>query len=155
MTTYTKVFTLCAALIAFTAEVHAQPAQVTDLQNTRFQWTIPLAEVSRIGYFDYWIDLKQFPEAGITRLEMTQIINGVEHTIWQAKIPPTLVDGFHEVRIRSCIPGAKVAEVDCSFWYAVNFEVKAGPAPIPTRPPTPTNGSFVIVTPERRTGEAQ
>jgi hypothetical protein len=119
---------------------------VGDLATTRFQWTVPLAEAKTVGYFDYWVDLKLVADAGITRVA-DQVINGIAHAVWQAKLPTTLVDGIHEVRVRSCIAGAKVAETDCSFWLAVNFEKKTGePAPVPTRPPTPNNGTFVTVT---------
>lgn len=125
---------------------------VNDLVNTRFQWMVPRADVDRIGYYDYWVDLKPLAvtESGITRIA-DQTVNGVAHAVYQGKLPATLADGLHEIRVRSCIPGAKVADTDCSFWLAVNFEVKQG-APLPPRPPTPTNGTFVTVTVTVTTG---
>jgi hypothetical protein len=118
---------------------------VNDLANTRFQWTVPV-DAKGIGYFDYWVDLKPVgtTDAAIARVA-DQTINGVAHAVWQAKLPTTLADGLHEVRVRACITGAKNADTDCSAWLAVNFEVKQG-TPLPPRPPTPSNGTFVTVT---------
>jgi hypothetical protein len=118
---------------------------VGDLATTRFQWTVPLAEIKTIGYFDYWIDAQPFADAAITRVA-DQTINGIAHAVWQAKLPTTLIDGNHEVMVRACRTGAKVAETDCSMgWLKVAFLVQKG-VPLPPRPPTPSNGTFVTVT---------
>jgi hypothetical protein len=134
---------LVMALVATGAA--AQPVQVSDLANTRFQWTVPAAEVTSIGYFDYWIDVQPFADAAITRVA-DQTINGITHAVWQAKLPTTLADGNHEVMVRACRTGATNAETDCSFgWLKVAFEVRKG-VPLPPRPPTPSNGTFITVT---------
>jgi hypothetical protein len=138
---------ICAGVIAIAAgsSASAQPVPVGDLANTRFQWTVPLAEITSIGYFDYWIDAQPFADAAITRVA-DQTIGGVSHAVWQAKLPTTLIDGNHEVTVRSCRTGAKVAETDCSMgWLKVAFIVQKG-VPVPPRPPTPSNGTFVTVT---------
>lgn len=113
---------------------------VTNLTTARVQWTVPSADAGKV-YFDYWVDLKPFAEAQITRMPDVTI-GGVTLGAWQAKLPPTLAEGRHTVQMRSCRTGAKDPNVDCSNWVSAAFEVDAEGN---VRPPDPSNVTFITV----------
>jgi hypothetical protein len=111
---------------------------VTNLATARVQWDVPLADAAKVGYFDYWVDLKPFAEAQITRLPDT-----AANAVWQAKLPTTLTKGLHAVQVRSCKTGAKDPNIDCSAWVGATFEVNLDGS---VRPPQPGNLTVITVT---------
>jgi hypothetical protein len=113
---------------------------VKNLTTARVQWNVPAADAGKV-YFDYWVDLKPFAEAQITRTPDVTI-GGVTLAAWQAKLPPTLTEGRHHLQVRACRTGAKDPNVDCSGWVGANFDVDADGN---VRPSDPTNVTFITV----------
>jgi hypothetical protein len=132
---------VCAALLVTAAGASAQDVPVVkNLTTARVQWNVPAADAGKV-YFDYWVDLKPFAEAQITRAPDVTI-GGVTLAAWQARLPATLTEGRHHLQVRTCRTGAKDPNVDCSNWVAASFDVDADGN---VRPSDPTNVTFITV----------